>query len=184
MHAGKLGAAGVPAPVLLVVAEKLLRKINMGPQKQKVWSNKRPRVIPHIHKASHSMKKIAVVFSVSSKMSQLWPRVVDREGKANKCNVNHRNKYIKYAGEVVYRIPSIARLVVVSMTEPMNIHCHCDQTSEAIFLYSVSHASVNLNLTASQFLGGGWQNLREAYEIGKGEKNVSVKPRFIYIWKK
>lgn len=192
----RLSSAGFPATVLLAVAEKLLRKVKTGPQQPRDRPNRRPQVIPYLHKVSHNLKKIAgrydvpVVFSAPCKMLQLCPRVADRGTGRNRCSVKHRNKYVECAMGVVYRIPLSCGRVYIGQTG----RCVNDRAREhALSLRSTSGGHLPLHCSTCScepifdrisILGRGAdktaRELLEAFEIGKeGDQCVSQTSIFL-----
>lgn len=118
----RLTAAGFPTSVLLSVAEVLLKKLKREHRPQRERPNKRPLVIPYLHKISHNLKKVALrydvplVFSAPCKLAQLCARVGDKKDKGPACSVKHENQYVVCKVGVVYTIPLTCGKAYVGQT--------------------------------------------------------------------
>lgn len=94
----RLQDSGYPSTILFEVAESLITP--HGRQKVRRDTNRRPAVLPYIHRISHNLKKIAskfhvqVVFSAPDTLKKLCPKINSNQQHEGKCRVHHQRKYV------------------------------------------------------------------------------------------
>lgn len=110
---GRLRTAGYPTHVLVSVSEGIL-KFNSSkktPACQGLADTRKVAVIPYIHGLSHRLKKIGqranvkVVFSAPTKLQCLCRLTRPASSEKQGCKTKHKNRFVKCADEVVYRLP-------------------------------------------------------------------------------
>ncbi|XP_077535955.1 uncharacterized protein LOC144148269 [Haemaphysalis longicornis] len=111
-QAERLLIAGYPRTLLLTVAESVLKSTTSkeAPQTQETRRGL-INVIPHVHKVSHGLKKIAqkagirTVFSAPNKLGRMCKAVNDTTPPKADCSTNHATRFVPCRTNVVYEIP-------------------------------------------------------------------------------
>lgn len=107
---GRLHSAGFPGTVGVAVAKMLFKKVKGEKKAKDISRPQKTDVMPHMHRVSHNMKKVAerygitLAFSPSCKLASLCSRIsAERRKKA--CGKKHANRHVDCAVGVVYEIP-------------------------------------------------------------------------------
>lgn len=89
----------------------MLKEMKRKKSKEPTKQDKKPVVVPYIHKASHKLKKIGarhelnVVFSAPVKLKGMCQKVNDPEAKKEECRTRHANRYVECEVGIVYTSP-------------------------------------------------------------------------------
>lgn len=186
----RLLSAGFPGPVLVAVAEALLRKLK-GSAKRKTADEgapgKKPEVVPYVHKVSHNLKKVAnrhgvpLVFSAPNKLAQLCPRTTKVGCKKKGCSKKHASPFVKCVQGVVYDIPlSCGKSYIGQTGRCLNdrLREHAQNLKKVDGAHLSSHCRKCMCepiFREAKILGRGWnksaRELWEAYHIKKKGTN-------------